>query len=221
MLRFPHWMACQWRVEMGFVREVGLSCVRPDNGWRAHVNSGECIQGSSSGVLRSVWKNIPFIYSQALLSCFSLDVSALFSIFSFNQFFSYGRFASFPFLNNCIEQAAVIYVNVTLQIVQMHWFWGDFIFSIAGLYKGCVKCCWFISMFDRNQAGLGENKSFSGVWMKSKYQQSRGTAGQSNATKPLLFYILSQTATFSERLLLEKITASGAVCSKPQKPTER
>lgn len=58
MLRFPHWMACQWRVEMGFVWEVGLSCVRPDNGWRAHVNSGECIQGSSSGVLWSFWKKI-------------------------------------------------------------------------------------------------------------------------------------------------------------------
>lgn len=51
MLRFPHWMACQWRVEMGFVWEVGLSCVGPDNGWRADVNSRECIQGSSSGVL--------------------------------------------------------------------------------------------------------------------------------------------------------------------------
>lgn len=50
-LRFPHWMACQWRVEMGFVWEVGLSSVGPDNGWRADVNSGECIQGSSSGVL--------------------------------------------------------------------------------------------------------------------------------------------------------------------------
>ena len=51
MLRFPHWMACQWRVEMSFVWEVGLSCVGPDNGWRADVNSRECIQGSSSGVL--------------------------------------------------------------------------------------------------------------------------------------------------------------------------
>lgn len=51
MLRFPRWMACQWRVEMGFVWEVGLSCVGPDKGWRADVNYRECIQGSSSGVL--------------------------------------------------------------------------------------------------------------------------------------------------------------------------
>lgn len=72
MLRFPHWMACQWRVEMGFVWEVGLSCVRPDNGWRAHVNSGECIQGSSSGVLWSFWKKYSFhlFPSSALLLFF-------------------------------------------------------------------------------------------------------------------------------------------------------
>lgn len=82
MLRFPRWMACQWRVEMGFVWEVGPGCVGPDNGWRADVNSRECIQGSSSGVLESFWNFLLFIYSQALLSPFQLC-----SAFSPNQFF--------------------------------------------------------------------------------------------------------------------------------------
>lgn len=57
-------------------------------------------------------KNTPFIYSQALLSYFSLDVSALFSIFSLNQ--SFARCASFLFFQNGIECTAVIYISVIL-----------------------------------------------------------------------------------------------------------
>lgn len=90
---FPRWMACQWRVEMGFVWAVGQSCVGTDNGWQADVKARECTQGSSSVMLWRSWKSIPFIYTSI---CSSLNTYAYFFTFLpyylFNFYFGYAWF---------------------------------------------------------------------------------------------------------------------------------
>ena len=182
-----------WR--WGFVREVGLSCAGPDNGWRADVNSRRVHSGFIiCRVYESFWIFLPFIYSQALLSSLSSDFffffPALFSILlPISLIVVMPLFFFFFFLHNFEECIAVAHITVVLS--NREWkrgsFSGNFIFRNVGLHWGCLNSRWFISVFDGSRASLGENKSYSWVLMKTKYQQSRGAAGQWSTTEPLPF----------------------------------
>lgn len=196
MLRFPRWMACQWRVEMGLCAR-GRTELRRARQW---VESWCQLSESAFRVhhLPRLWKllNFPPFHlfpSSPLLPFFRLFFfffPALFSILlPISLIVVMPLFFFFFFLHNFEECIAVAHITVVLS--NREWkrgsFSGNFIFRNAGLHWGCLNSRWFISVFDGSRASLGENKSYSWVLMKTKYQQSRGAAGQWSTTEPLPF----------------------------------
>lgn len=143
MLRFPHWMACQWWVEMGFVWEVGLSCVGPDNG----VGSWCQLQQVHSGFI------IYYVIKLGKKSSFNLFPSSpllfFFRHFSFVQHFSQSIFFSswtfsFFFLS-CISSKktallTMFFFHESSVRVRIQKHTDRFTFLTVRLHKSCLYC---------------------------------------------------------------------------------
>lgn len=84
MLCFPQWMACQWRVEMGFVWEVGLHCVEA----RQWVESRcQLLRGHSGFIIWCVIKLLKKIFLSSIPKLCSALLRLRFRHFSFVQHF--------------------------------------------------------------------------------------------------------------------------------------
>lgn len=164
MLRFPRWMACQWRVEMGLCARGRTEPCRA----RQWVESRCQLSQSAFRVhhLPRLWKllNFPPFHlfpSSPLLPFFRLFFSALFSILlpiNLIAVMPLFFFSFFFFLHKFKECTAVEHITVILsnRECKRASFSGNFIFRNAGLHWGCLNSRWFISVFDRSRASLGK-----------------------------------------------------------------
>lgn len=165
MLRFPRWMACQWRVEMGLCAR-GRTEPRRARQW---VESRCQLSQSAFRVhhLPRLWKllNFPPFHlfpSSPLLPFFRLFFFQLCSAFYSQSIWlrlcPFFFFSFFFFLHKFKECTAVEHITVILsnRECKRASFSGNFIFRNAGLHWGCLNSRWFISVFDRSRASLGK-----------------------------------------------------------------